>query len=420
MVQLSFPSPSTEPWPVPTPRVRELLRRGAEHVLNAPAEWLEAIDLAGLSHRSMKSLADDPVLMSASRRAARFSMIHWARANIERPGEPVPPYMPADELNVARELLRLGKADLLFHAARAAQATAWQQWMNIAFELTRDPAELRGLLEVSARSIDDYIGAGMDILSAFLRSEREVQQRDSHVERRKLVTAIVEGGEVKVAQASRQLGYALEQMHLSAVIWSEEAGTRLTDLESAADALIRAAGGHRSLSVIANAATLWIWLPGQQSIDQTLLLTAIKKLPGVRLAMGGVGQGVEGFRRSHLDALTTQRVLGRLQSSARVVSFDDIRLVSLMTRDPKANQRFVAHTLGQLASAPPQLRRTLLTFLACGSNASQAAQRLHTHRNTLLRRLARAQELLPKPLEDNRVHVAAALEALSWTQPGEG
>ncbi|HWR79817.1 MAG TPA: helix-turn-helix domain-containing protein [Pseudomonas sp.] len=40
---------------------------------------------------------------------------------------------------------------------------------------------------------------------------------------------------------------------------------------------------------------------------------------------------------------------------------------------------------------------------------------MHTHRNTLLRRLTRAEELLPRPLEDNRIHVAAALEALSWT-----
>ena len=412
---LSFPNLPSNGWPVASPRVRELLRRGANHVLNAPAEWLEEIDLAGLSPRSMEGLSGDPVLMSASRRAARFSLIHWARANIERPGEPVPPYMPADEFSVARELLRRGKIELLFNASRAAQATAWQQWMSIAFELTSDPQELRSLLEVSARSIAAYIDAGTEILSDFLRSEREARANDSHVERRDLVTAIIEGGEINPHQASRQLGYALDQAHHAALIWSEEAETQLAALESAAAALTRACGARHSLSVIANTATLWVWIPAQQPVDQQALLASIKHLPGVRLAIGSGGDGVEGFRRAHLDALTTQRVLGRLNSSARVVSFDNIRLVSLMTRDPKASQRFVAHTLGQLASAAPQLRRSLLTFIACGNNATLAAQRLHTHRNTLLRRLARAEELLPRPLENNRIHVAAALEALSWT-----
>ncbi|WP_160288051.1 PucR family transcriptional regulator [Pseudomonas knackmussii] len=419
-MQLTFPSPQSGQWPAQTPRVRELLRRGAEHVLTAPAEWLEEIDLAGLSPRSMKSLTDDPVLMSASRRAARFSLIHWARANIERPGEPVPPYIPADEFNVARELLQRGQTELLFNASRAAQATAWQQWMGIAFELTSDPAELRGLLEVSSRSISDFIGASLELLAEFLNNEREALLRDSHVERRDLVTAIIEGRPVNVPQAGRQLGYGLEQAHHAAVIWSEEADTELATLESAAAALVRCAGARRSLTVFASAATLWVWIPGAQPIDQAMLQAAIRKLPAVHLAIGSGGEGIEGFRRAHLDALTTQRVLGRLQSRARVVSFDDIRLVSLMTRDPKANQRFVAHTLGQLATASPQLRRSLLTFLACGSNATLAAQRLHTHRNTLLRRLVRAQELLPRPLDDNRVHVAAALEALNWAQEAEG
>ncbi len=414
-MQLSFQSPPSGRWPAPSPRVRELLRRGAEHVLNAPAEWLEEIDLAGLTPRSMEGLAGDPVLMSASRRAARFSLIHWARANIENPGEPVPPYMPADELSVARELLRRGKTELLFNASRAAQATAWQHWMGIAFELTSDPQELRSLLDVSSRSIADYIDAGLEILNEFLRREREARAQDSHVERRELVAAIIEGAGANPSQASRQLGYGLEQTHHAAVIWSEEADTELAHLESAAAALLRSAGNRPSLSVIANAATLWVWVAAQQPLDPLALQASIKPLPGVRLAMGNGGPGVEGFRRAHLDALTAQRVLGRLQSPARVVSFDSLRLVALMTRDPKANQRFVAHTLGPLATAPAVLRRSLLTFLACGSNATLAAQRLHTHRNTLLRRLARAEELLPRPLADNRIHVAAALEALNWT-----
>ena len=47
-------------------------------------------------------------------------------------------------------------------------------------------------------------------------------------------------------------------------------------------------------------------------------------------------------------------------------------------------------------------------------NTSRTAERLYTHRNTVLRRLARADELLPCPLAENVVSVAAALEVLRW------
>jgi len=414
-MSLSYPHLPSDKWPVVSARVRELLRQGADHVLNAPAEWLEEIDLASLSPQSMKSLADDPVLMAASRRATRSSLIHWAAANIENPGAPVASYIPGDMFSNARELMRRGETELLFNASRAAQGTAWQQWMLIAFELTSDPVELRELLTVSARSIGTFIEGNMEVLAQFIQSEREERMRGTHVERRELVTAIVEGSLVNTQLASQQLGYSLEQSHHAAVIWSEEAETQLGTLELAAAALIRCAGSRHTLSVIANAATLWVWTGAEQDIDLQQLQMAIKGLPGVRLAIGSTGQGGEGFRRAHLDALTTQRVLGRLQSGARVVSFDMVRLVALLTRDRKASQQFVTHTLGNLATAAPLLRRTLLTFLGCGCNATQAAEQLHTHRNTLLRRLARAEELLPRPLEHNRIHVAAALEALSWT-----
>jgi DNA-binding PucR family transcriptional regulator len=47
-------------------------------------------------------------------------------------------------------------------------------------------------------------------------------------------------------------------------------------------------------------------------------------------------------------------------------------------------------------------------------NASRTANRLFTHRNTVLRRLDRAAKLLPRPLEEDIVHVAVALEVFHW------
>ena len=47
-------------------------------------------------------------------------------------------------------------------------------------------------------------------------------------------------------------------------------------------------------------------------------------------------------------------------------------------------------------------------------NSTTAAAKLFTHRNTVVRRLARAQELLPVELSRNAIAVAAALEYQHW------
>jgi DNA-binding PucR family transcriptional regulator len=166
--------------------------------------------------------------------------------------------------------------------------------------------------------------------------------------------------------------------------------------------------------VIASAATRWVWIPARVAPDPATLGKVIDDLRGIRIAIGSTAHGIEGFRRSHLDALTTQRLLARLHSTQRIASFDTVQLVSLVTENPDRAGQFIKDTLGELETASPEIRTAVLAFVTEQCNASRAATRLYTHRNTLLRRLSRAEQLLPRPLEENSVNVAVALDVLRW------
>ena len=87
---------------------------------------------------------------------------------------------------------------------------------------------------------------------------------------------------------------------------------------------------------------------------------------------------------------------------------------ALLTRSPENADRFVTRMMGDLRTAPPEIIEAVRAFIAQQCNASRAAERLFTHRNTILRRLARADQLLPRPLADNTLEVGAALEILHW------
>ena len=138
----------------------------------------------------------------------------------------------------------------------------------------------------------------------------------------------------------------------------------------------------------------------------------------MRLSFGGTSgsgdKGLDDFRQSHLDAIAAQRVLGRLKSNIQLVSYDRVRLMAFLSKDAKSIQHYSEHVLGELAQAPANIRQSLHAFLECGCNVTEAAKHLHTHRNTLLRRLTKAEEMLPRPLSENRIQVAVALEALYW------
>ncbi|MDT5029530.1 MAG: hypothetical protein QOE61_6001, partial [Micromonosporaceae bacterium] len=98
-------------WPSPSERTRELMRRGAEIVLNFRAEWLEELQEATLSADTTRAVATDPVLRAANLRTNRSNLLHWAAANVREPGEPVPANLGTEPLGIARDMVRRGLDD---------------------------------------------------------------------------------------------------------------------------------------------------------------------------------------------------------------------------------------------------------------------------------------------------------------------
>ncbi len=396
-------------WEAPSARVQELIRQLAHLVLDPAPEWLAELDAAVLG--ANPTIAVDPELAAAVSRSNRANLVFWATANIRDPGAPVAPNTGPEPMGIARELVRRGYDAYALDAYRVGQGVAWRRLMEIGFESTTELAELHELLDVCSRSIGAFIDATLAAIAAQIDSEREELTRGTHAERRETIALLLDGAPIARERAEARLGYRLTGSHTAAVVWTDDPTGDMTRLDRAAEAV--GVGAARPLSVLASAATRWVWVPGPR-VDVAALAAAIDAVPDVRVAVGSTGAGLDGFRRSHLDALTTQRMLARLHSPRRVAVFSDIELVALITADADRAAEFIQHTLGNFENAGAELQEAVRVFVDEQCNASRAAARLYTHRNTLLRRLTRADELLPRPLAEHTVNVAVALDVLRW------
>jgi DNA-binding PucR family transcriptional regulator len=403
---------SVHEWPTLSARGAELIRDGARIVLNPRAEWLEELHEASLGGETMRQVTQDPALAEGIRRTNLANLMQWATANLQHPGRRVPPALGPEGLATARDLVRRGLDAAALDAYRTGQNLAWRRWMEICFELTDDPAELRELLEVSALSINTFIDDTIAAIAARMEEERAELTRGTHAERRATVALLLEGAPVSRERAEGQLGYRLGGRHTAAILWGPpDIGSE--ELEAAAEAVMKAAGAERRLTVLASAAALWVWM-AVPAPTRARMVAAVAGHPRIRLAVGRAGTDLDGFRRSHLDAAVTQQMLADHPAGRQVATYSDVQLVALLTRDPNRAQEFVTDCLGELADAEPELRDIVLTFIREQCNASRAATVLYTHRNTVLRRLARADELLPRPLAENVIRVGAALELVEW------
>ncbi|WP_223162716.1 PucR family transcriptional regulator [Nocardioides antri] len=226
-----------------------------------------------------------------------------------------------------------------------------------------------------------------------------------------MIQSIAGGAPVPQDFAEGRLNYRLARYHQALVLWTDDPqhGDALDRLVAAVRSPI---SGRNSLVARASTNSRWIWLSGATAPDLHHVEKIASTADHVQTALGRPGQGLEGFRSSHHDALAAQAMVIRLGSDRRFTAYADVELIDTLTKDRASARRFVTRTLGSLAEADEELRQTLLTYVQCGFNTTRAAATLYAHRNTVERRVSRANELSVVKVEDNPTHVAAALLVL--------
>ncbi|HRV60063.1 MAG: PucR family transcriptional regulator [Solirubrobacterales bacterium] len=398
-------------WPKPSERIAELIRLCVNRLLEDPDELFQSINEASIPPEVAGS-GSDPVLLRTYRRVNQATLLQWAEANLREPGCEVPPYSGSEITALTRDLVRRGLDTNALEPYRAGQNITWQKWMEAAFEETDDLDELRELLEISARSIFAYVDATMMVSAERIQQQRE-EFNQTGAERLEMVVLVLEENPIDLEYAASRLNYGFDGTHLAAVIWSER-NDDPEGLEAAAERLKRAAGAGNALTVHATSAALWAWVKPTRELAE--IEAELEDGGEFRFALGTPLQGVEGFRQSHADASEVQRLVLRLGTDLEIARYDAMKVVALLTHDERRAARFVDETLGELAGAPMNLKDTVRTYLRNQSNATRTAEALFAHRNTILARIAKADEFLPLPLAESSFEVSAALEILHWQE----
>ncbi|MEY9873581.1 DNA-binding PucR family transcriptional regulator [Streptacidiphilus sp. MAP12-33] len=406
----------------PDPEVAAHIRATAGHLLRHGGEILEAVGRQ-IAQETPESL-DDPVMAEKIAASTRDNVGRWLHANELHPGRPVTTELTPENLDVARDLVRRGVDDrFLVWGYWRAQTLLWREWMAVALTAVPcPPGLLADSLDRSARSMTRFVERTLNAVQRRIDEERRQLVGGVPARRLETVTLLLEGAPIPEDRASARLGCDLRQRHLALVLWQPRGGAGQGDLEAAADRVAELLGARPPLAVPSGLSVLWAWIGVPETPDPPVLREALRQtLPdGAHrpfVAVGGPAPGAGGFRLGHQQALTTQRLVGRLARPPLLTAYEEVQVVALALQDEEQARQFVADTLGPLASAAPELAETLRVYLQAESHAGRTAELLYTHRNTVRGRVARAERLLPRPLAGRVPSVGLALELLRWLEP---
>ncbi len=133
-------------------------------------------------------------------------------------------------------------------------------------------------------------------------------------------------------------------------------------------------------------ALAWIWLPlahDAQITRQSLEAAFHDKARSVRVAVGEPAAGLDGFRRTHRQALQAQNLALIATPGTRVTALAEVGALALICSDRDTARSWVLATLNDLATTTNRTRgcETLLLYLTTGSY-TVTAERMLLHKNT--------------------------------------
>jgi hypothetical protein len=202
-----------------------------------------------------------------------------------------------------------------------------------------------------------------------------------------------------------ELGYDLGGHHLAVMARGEGAEELMREL---ADRLDR-----RLLAVQREEEAKWAcWLGGRSELDPAAAMRVLAEIapPGVFVTVGETGEGLPGWRFSHLQAKAALAIAERRREP--VLRYADVAVVASILRDD-----LVATSLRQLYLEPlaqtrdngKVARGTLRAYFAAERNISSTAAALGIDRRTVRNRLSAIEVQLGRPLTGSLADLEIAL-----------
>ncbi|GAA2988758.1 PucR family transcriptional regulator [Streptomyces fulvorobeus] len=312
--------------------------------------------------------------------------------------------------------------DAVLHAFRMGGAMVWQDLVDETAR--RHPEDIRLLVHVAAdvwNFVDEHCAVVAD---AYRQAERRLVWRRENQQR--LMTAALLDGTARIAElpdAAAMLGLPVDGRY--AVL--------------AVAAARRAPHGADEQPLTLPAGTDVLWHPGQETefailalapgsasvegdahgraLDQdelAVLAGGLSAAPGTRVGISSVVGGLAALGDARRLAETALR---SCPSSGGVVLLDEHLPTALVVSSPGLGRALAARVLGPLDRLDPADRDvligTLTAWLDSDGSAQRAGARLYCHRNTVLNRLRRFEQLTGRCLTrpSDAVEVSLALAA---------
>lgn len=330
---------------------------------------------------------------------------------------PLPPVtLDAARAGVERRVALAG----VLRSYRLGHEMIWQFLFDRITAACTDAAEQAAAINLASGWLFAYIDAAVAKGEVRYEAEREAWMRSAAASRAEGIDAILAGRERDPQRAASRLRYELGRQHLGVITWNtgsgQDAASRgvIEDLMAEIAQRVRA---EATLTHLIGPQTQAAWLSRAAPFTDAELESCCPSVPhGMRVALGEPAHGLDGLRRTHIEAGHARRVATLTEPhTAPLTRYQHVAVTAMATMDGEQARTFITRVLGPLANDDEttfRLAMTLAAYLDENRSPSRAAERLTIHPNTVAYRVNQARQLLDRSIEQDTLDLRVALALL--------
>ena len=354
------------------------------------ARLIAEVDARGL-------LADgfDRQLLAPLRRAATAELHAGMRAfSLDRR---LPEAPPAETGDLARQAARARvPLAILIRVYMVALGVYWEAIFDAILASRAATSVQNDLVRVGTRFLQEFVAHISGLAADEYSDERDRTVRRRTLRRLATVRDVLAG----TASSGAGLDYDLRRSHCGIVATGVGAEDVLASLRVEPGLVVLA---------VPDDDTVWSWMSGDAAAlaagERVLGATAAEN---VRIGIGRVQTGLEGFRITHRQALAAHALA--LSLARPVVTYREVALETLAGGVGSVAAQFIQDELAGLMRGPQsRLLDTLRSYLDAGQNGTVAATRLGVSPRTVSHRLAQIEDALGYPVAVRAVELNTAL-----------
>lgn len=260
------------------------------------------------------------------------------------------------------------------------------------------------------------------VLDAYEQERRNTDERFATTTAAYISRVLAEQ-HIHQAEFDSATGYRLDQIHVAALMWFEDASPAIDQADTLFDIanqlrdVVKSFRAPLMTAVDRKSARVWFGHGHNLCpVDVSAVTRVIERTNEIRIAFGAPNAGAMGFRTTLRQAEHVATIPRNSDSPhGLIVAYSDetMPIIARLAENIATTRQWIHEVLGTLADDSDHAERqreTLRVFFDTAGSFTNTADRMMMHRNSIKYRVQRAEDELGRPLTERRLDTQLSLK----------